>query len=901
MINTVYFEKGSNFANVYNLYQWDYGQSLEIKGLNIHDNVWVQFSMNASGGNAIPVVTEVNDGVITANIPAFVFEKETMQNYNAYAFVYVSNADSGETVKVIKLNIKARPKPEDYVYTEPEKKRYELLEERVKELEENGVPGGPSQDDTSPIDPRRIPDMYYKESAIVEILPETNTQSNDEQEFLIPAFVELEVGKEYTIVYNGNTYLSKAQEFHVEDITVVILGNGSHLGLDGNDEPFAIAIMESVLSGIDFSGAKDITIAIYDGTEKINTIKDEYFGFDWLPKEKENKVEIFKKQVINVTNANSFGEYYGFDLGLDQETRKKIVNKYDSLTLMLDGVNVKLSHVKRLEEDGVVYSAIYTAIPYDELRIDHEGTVMIDMGKNGTAQILLTIGEHELEVSHVEKSIEKIPKKFIPDYVLTDEKVDSELSKESLNPVKNKVVAEAVEKLSEEIVDVKSDLSEIENDLYSKTDNLFDYNSVAFGKVPTAPIGSSYTELNNLANWVTSNYIPVKEGKQYALIKDNNIANVILNFAYYKNDVLVSRENGSELNNPFTIPEGVDHVYIYLKSSTLFTPDKTSVKEYTESMDLNWHPYGGGKKYATSEEVSEIAKNTNKYGVYVDGSNYYHFVNFGDKALIRLFKQEGPNNLFQLSAIYVGKVSKDGVVIDETIATHGTDIVGPISIWRSGVDSGGKWSGGYHNVTVDGVKYPTAEQQSLDVRVNGESVVGVNGLHYGKVVAVCINNLYFPQSVTSTDLSTATQAIKETREYYLDEKMTVRVSHKYVADTRISVYYGMQAVRLGFDSVLLPNNEMNFNFADMTDNLYLDKAETLIAMKNDSWNYDLILKEIGLGKYTHTQGTGSDKYGYLPVSVRKVYFTLINGSSEFTSIANGKTLTWEGIYNIYPN
>lgn len=141
-MNTVYFEKGSNFANVYNLYQWDYGQALEIKGLDIHGNVWVQFSMNASGGNAVPVVTEVNDGVITANIPSFVFEKETMQNYNAYAFVYVSNVDSGETVKVIKLNIKARPKPDDYVYTEPEKKRYELLEERIKEIEENGASGG---------------------------------------------------------------------------------------------------------------------------------------------------------------------------------------------------------------------------------------------------------------------------------------------------------------------------------------------------------------------------------------------------------------------------------------------------------------------------------------------------------------------------------------------------------------------------------------------------------------------------------------------------------------------------------------------------------------------------------------------------------------------------------------
>ena len=304
MINTVYFEKGSNFANVYNLYQWDYGQSLEIKGLDIHDNVWVQFSMNVSGGNAIPVVTEVNDGVITANIPAFVFEKETSQNYNAYAFVYVSNDDSGETVKVIKLNIKARPKPEDYVYTEPEKQRYEILENLIKSfLNENGE-----------IDPKKIPDMYYKD--------------------------------------------------------------------------------------------KDF----------VNTIKEEYLGLDWIPKIREDNVEIFKEQKITVVeNNNVANNLYLHDLNIDQETRKKIVNEYNSLTLILDGRKIELPYVKRLEEDGYINAAIFTVVPYEQQGSVIEGIVLVGTGINATMQVALTPGEHTIEVRYINQIPNPMPYELLPD------------------------------------------------------------------------------------------------------------------------------------------------------------------------------------------------------------------------------------------------------------------------------------------------------------------------------------------------------------------------------------------------------------------------------------------------------------------------------------------------------
>ena len=446
-----------------------------------------------------------------------------------------------------------------------------------------------------------------------------------------------------------------------------------------------------------------------------------------------------------------------------------------------------------------------------------------------------------------------------------------------------------------DITDLKEDLNDIETELFTISDNLFNIDDIYTNKTPGS-VGSNYDTMVTINGWYTSSYIPVTEGEQYALIYLNTITQgAIFRIAGYSNGIMTYKTSGSTEPNPFTIPAGVDHIRFYSNTANLFNNrTNTSFKKYSADMSMAWTPYGKQGNFLVKGAMPE-------YGVYVDGTNYYHFVRFGEKTLIRRFKQEGPNNLFQFSALYTGEVSVHGVSIDETIATIGTDTVGPISIMRQGVDSGGMWTGGWHTRTVNGVAYPTAEQQSLDIKINGESIVGVDGLHYGECVATVVNKLYFAQTITGADLSTATQAIQETVTYILNEKMTARVAHKYVADTRVILYYGMQAVRIGFDNILLPNNETTFAFADMTANINLDKPEDLMQMSNNNWNYDLIMKPFGLAKYTHNSGAGSTKYGYLPVSTRKVYWALMEGTYDYTFITSGKVLAWEGIWDIYPN
>lgn len=447
----------------------------------------------------------------------------------------------------------------------------------------------------------------------------------------------------------------------------------------------------------------------------------------------------------------------------------------------------------------------------------------------------------------------------------------------------------------DQISNLKEDLNTVTSELFTVSDNLFDFDSVIENAVPGS-IGSSPDTTVTLNGWKTSNYIPVEAGQQYALILNGAITTgAVFRVACYANGVMTYKTAGSTETNPYTIPDGVDHIRFFSNTASLFaTRTATSFKKYTADLNLSWTPYGFIDNFASRDAVQE-------YGVYVDGTSYYHFARFGGQTLIRLFKQEGPNNLFQFSALYTGNVTKDGVNIGQTIATNGTDTVGPISIMRQGVDSGGMWTGGWHTRTVNGVACPTAEQQSLDIRINGESIVGVDGLHYGECVATAVNKLYFPQTIAGTDLSTATQAIQETVTYILNEKMTARVAHKYVADTRVILYYGMQAVRIGFNNILLPNNETAFAFADMTANINLDKPEDLMQMSNNNWNYDLIMKPFGLAKYTHNSGAGSTKYGYLPTATRKVYWALMEGAYDYTFITNGKVLAWEGVWDIYPN
>lgn len=103
------------------LKQWDRGQILEISGLDVLDKiVEVHFSLQERDGNAKRMVSTVIDGILRVDIPAFILEGPEWSNeyYNAWAWIYLSDEESAETVRKIEFTIEARPKPDEYVAPE---------------------------------------------------------------------------------------------------------------------------------------------------------------------------------------------------------------------------------------------------------------------------------------------------------------------------------------------------------------------------------------------------------------------------------------------------------------------------------------------------------------------------------------------------------------------------------------------------------------------------------------------------------------------------------------------------------------------------------------------------------------------------------------------------------------
>lgn len=111
---TVVFNPGDTSASKYSaLSQYDYGQVLSIQGLNLPAAVEIDFALQPKGGTSVPRIGITKDGVTDVVIPDSMLENnDSTDDYNIYAFVFLTDATSGQTEYRITLGVKARPKPE---------------------------------------------------------------------------------------------------------------------------------------------------------------------------------------------------------------------------------------------------------------------------------------------------------------------------------------------------------------------------------------------------------------------------------------------------------------------------------------------------------------------------------------------------------------------------------------------------------------------------------------------------------------------------------------------------------------------------------------------------------------------------------------------------------------------
>ena len=152
---TAVFTDNDDYARTYGLWQWDYGQQLRIEGLHLPTAVEIHFALQETGGEAITRVGTTKDGVTTVTIPDSMLEGNSTvwtadKAYNIYAWVYLSDKSSGETIKRITMQVKSRPKPEAFEAPgdgEIFREAIEAVNDAAKRAEEAGDKAAAAADD----------------------------------------------------------------------------------------------------------------------------------------------------------------------------------------------------------------------------------------------------------------------------------------------------------------------------------------------------------------------------------------------------------------------------------------------------------------------------------------------------------------------------------------------------------------------------------------------------------------------------------------------------------------------------------------------------------------------------------------------------------------------------------
>ena len=114
------------------LYQYDYGQILRVFDLELPEYVTVDFSLTDTRGSTETRVGKTTDGCLEVQIPNELLKNSHVsvntEYYMIYAYIYMSDETSGNTVYKVILQVKTRSKPSD-IGTDPEDKK--LLDEAV--------------------------------------------------------------------------------------------------------------------------------------------------------------------------------------------------------------------------------------------------------------------------------------------------------------------------------------------------------------------------------------------------------------------------------------------------------------------------------------------------------------------------------------------------------------------------------------------------------------------------------------------------------------------------------------------------------------------------------------------------------------------------------------------------
>lgn len=97
------------------LTQWDSNITLQIHGLSLKEAPVIHFS-NKSSDKSFAVGSTLTDGIIETIVPNILLEES--EPILIHIYIYDIDTKEGRTVEYIKLPIRSKKKPNDYIYKE---------------------------------------------------------------------------------------------------------------------------------------------------------------------------------------------------------------------------------------------------------------------------------------------------------------------------------------------------------------------------------------------------------------------------------------------------------------------------------------------------------------------------------------------------------------------------------------------------------------------------------------------------------------------------------------------------------------------------------------------------------------------------------------------------------------
>ena len=143
MIN-VNFGNCEKEKDISGLWQYDYGRTLLITGLDLPEEVKVDFTLKDEVDSAIPRTGITQDGITIVAIPNVLLANEGCHdNYYIRAYIYVEDEEKGYTYRKITMRVRTRVKPGNYEVPDEEPdyvlKQLAEITKTLEELKKSGV------------------------------------------------------------------------------------------------------------------------------------------------------------------------------------------------------------------------------------------------------------------------------------------------------------------------------------------------------------------------------------------------------------------------------------------------------------------------------------------------------------------------------------------------------------------------------------------------------------------------------------------------------------------------------------------------------------------------------------------------------------------------------------------